>query len=284
MYFLLKVSGLILGMRLCNDFFKKYITLGAMQGYAVKSILFYHTIYIHTNRYFDKVYNGNEMIRHMVDICSNTYLNAYSYFYNIRVLPYENCWIANHIMYSRELRHMNFITKNTKNFFYGDIYPIVSRYDIVSFNKNNNLMNMIIENKLSKYKNNEQMSSLIVKQLFVLKYDDKFLFAHTKESLHKQWLTACQYVMNPFFSVEYEDSTGFTAQIDLPKSFFVENNEILSSIFMKYWLEQQLFKNDILFDNNYTLHCMDTIFNKVSIKPDQFVILDKNSYRIETLK
>jgi hypothetical protein len=282
MYFLIGTGGLILG--LCNVLYKKYMNREVLQGYAFKIILFYHKFHTHMSSYIVDVYNENETIHHIVDLFSNTYLNAYSYFYNIRVLPYQTHWIANHTMYSRELRHMNFITKNTKKFFHGDIYPIVSQYDIISFNKNNNLMNTIITNKLSNYKNNEQMSSLIVKQLFVLKYDDKFFFAHTKESLYKQWTSDCQYVMNPFFSIEYEDSTGFTTEIDLPKSFFIEKNQLFSSIFMKYWLEQQMLKNDILFDNNYTLHCMDTIFNKVSIKPDQFVILEKNSYRIETIK
>lgn len=284
MYFLIGIGTIIIGLRLCDNFFKKYINLSAIQGYTVKCVLFYHKLQLQVNRYFNQVYMNNELIHHLFDLCANIYLNTYSYVYDVRVLPYENCWISTHIMYSRELRHMSFIINKAKPLFYNDLFPINSEYDIISFNKNMDLTNMIIENKLSNYKKNEKMSTLIVKQLFVLKYDNKFFCTHTKENLHKQWHSMGDYTMNPFFTIEYKDSDNFTTEIDLPKSFFIENNEILSNIFIKYWLEQQPFYKDVLFDNNYTLTIIDSNFNNVSINPNQYIILENNSYRIETLK
>jgi hypothetical protein len=82
-----------------------------------------------------------------------------------------------------------------------------------------------------------------------------------------------------FLSIEYTHPDMKTPIIlSIDKGHFVNNNEVLSPVFILRLLEYQ--SQSYVFDMNYTLKIMDNNINMFDLTYDKYVLLTTNSYRI----
>ena len=70
--------------------------------------------------------------------------------------------------------------------------------------------------------------------------------------------------------------------IELPNEMYVQNNELLSFIFVLRYLKQLPFYVKYVFDRRYVLTIMDDNIQQFQLYPHQYIILGKNSYVIHS--
>jgi hypothetical protein len=78
-------------------------------------------------------------------------------------------------------------------------------------------------------------------------------------------------------SIEYKHpDMKNTIIMDLNEKIFLNNNEILSPLFVRRWLEYQ--STGFFFDLRYNLKIMDENINTFDLKSDKHLLLLKNDY------
>jgi len=86
-----------------------------------------------------------------------------------------------------------------------------------------------------------------------------------------------------FLSITYktkeENTKGEeTIQIDIPDSYYIEDNELLSYLFVCRYLKHH--HPAIRFDLEYTLEIVDFEFNTLSLNPNQYLLLNCDKYTV----
>ena len=66
--------------------------------------------------------------------------------------------------------------------------------------------------------------------------------------------------------------------MELEQDLYFTNNVILSSLFIKRYLEYQPEK--FIFDENYTINLMDNTINMITLTYSQSILLSEDSYTI----
>ena len=86
-----------------------------------------------------------------------------------------------------------------------------------------------------------------------------------------------------FLSIVYKHpDMRSTIIIDIPSSVYLVGNEILSSVFVKRYLEY--LNVPFVFDNKYTLEIMDSKIHTFILKSDQYILLGADEYYTKTKK
>ena len=296
MYFLFGISGMLFLAKICdfvssinpyniNIDLEEYFQLKEYFDYedidlkeyfdyenvALQCILLYNKTYTICKDQFMDIYIRNEAIHNSVDLFVNLYLNFYSAINKCRVEYYGCNWINIATMYKQT-------NKNE--------YSLVETYKYIHYNSNSDISDMIIKNSVKPFsnENKEDSSTLTVKGICILKYNEKYLCCHNKRKLYDQWHSLMEYTTNPFFEIEYVDNYH-SIPIDIPKSYFIKNNEILSSVFLKRWFDYTMNKPEhFVFTNHYKLKITDEDFNEFDLHCDEFIMLNDNGYSIEKIK
>ena len=66
--------------------------------------------------------------------------------------------------------------------------------------------------------------------------------------------------------------------IELDKNVYFANNIVLSSLFIKRYLEYQV--ENYVFDENYTINLMDNNINMITLTQLDSILLGENSYTV----
>ena len=85
-----------------------------------------------------------------------------------------------------------------------------------------------------------------------------------------------------FLSVEYRNpAMDGSISLNIDKGYYLEGNHLLSSAFVRRCLEYQCSPKSYYFDMNYTLSVMDNEINMIELKSSQYVVLEKDLYRLQ---
>jgi len=82
-----------------------------------------------------------------------------------------------------------------------------------------------------------------------------------------------------FVTIEYRHPSMTEGLfIELDRSWFVSGNQLLSRVFVRRYLEYQ--STPFCFDKNYTILLIDDNMNFLTMNSNQYVLLEKDSYKI----
>ena len=82
-----------------------------------------------------------------------------------------------------------------------------------------------------------------------------------------------------FLTVEYtHPKMQNRISIELGKELYFTNNVILSTLFIKRYLEYQ--PEEFIFDENYTVNLMDNNVNMITLTYSQSILLSEDSYKV----
>ena len=215
--------------------------------YTCVKIYNYCTINVYT--YCNYFYNNNSYVKYMVNGTNKCC-------HNIRC-----------IMSSNKLEHFDS--------WYGIIY------------RDNNIYreNVFFKEESDEFYNNFIKSNTIknsnysIDTLFMIKTDDKWI---SKLLLQDDLLinSNVEKVKKSFLSVEYHHpKIGEPIELEINENFYLNENEILSSVFVLRMLEYQ--SKPFLFDNDYTLKIMDNNVNMFDLKHNDFIYLKQGGYSIK---
>ena len=240
------------------------------ENIALQGVLLYNKGFTFVTEYLNNIYKNNEDIHITVDFFYNFYLSIYGNLNNVKVEPFGNYWFLISTMY---------LDKSEKT------YKLVESYKDIHFNKNEDISNMVIHNTLKPYsnENSEDMSNIDIKSFYMLKYNNLYLCTHNKRRLFDSWNGFMETTNNPFFEVVYHDNYC-NVNIDIPKSYFIVGNEILSSIFLKRWFDYTIMSDEFVFTNNYTIKITDDNFDEFELTNNEYILLNQNGYSIQKIK
>lgn len=124
----------------------------------------------------------------------------------------------------------------------------------------------------------------VIESLCIVKYFQYYICRIIQpESLPIPSIENLEIVNNRFLSIEYtHPSMKEGIQLDLDKGYYVVNNEILSSSFIKRCLEYQ--SKHYNYDLKYKLVLMDSSMELIFLTSDQYIQITEDGYKINNIK
>ena len=231
---------------------------------------------VRLNRCGNCLYTNNNNIRYVYDWCEYSIRYTRAVINNYKIEPKENYWISLSIMFKN---NDTYVTNSSS---------ILEDYKLI---------------------NSPQPSSDSINDEYCLKYfcETAKSIAETSDHIDETMITlklpnstltrAFKPVnnINNNNDIEYSKTKSSVSLLsvvyshprmeeklvmDLPPEYFYVNNEILSPLFIKRYLEYQ--PNTYIFDDTYTISIMDNMINMVSLTSKNSILLKETTYTVTT--
>jgi hypothetical protein len=215
------------------------------------------------------IYLSNPFVQIIVD---NTYYNVQTIIailINKKLEPMKSNWIC-----------YSFLIERDRSFI-GDSYYLINTYDyfknnIVSIQLLNDISNKTTDIVSIKSKTNILEGMITVK--IGKRYLNLIYLQNSKVSDASLIFIPCNYC---FLSIKYTNPLMKTPiYIDIDKEYYYKNNEILSPLFIKRYLEHQSL--NYYFDMNYVVEILDDNVQSYIINSNQYILLGETNYIISS--
>ena len=233
-----------------------------LTGISIKLFNFYNEIVYHWNTNYKYYYNNSILFQETADIIIYFYTHTHAFIYNYQVEPDDIFWYNISVLNNT----MNIMNKNIE-------YTIDEKYEIYdNYNETVQETTMIEYNNIVNNMNKNNFISILI----TIKQDDKyFIQVNNCTNLYFDFIPS----KVRFLSIEYEDpllKKKFVITID--ENMFYEKNEILSSAFIKRYLDYHPI--NIGYNHNYKIHIMDNNINMITLTENEYILLHKDKYEI----
>lgn len=279
MFFLIGISSVLFIIKFCHgikDVMSKAICHNAIMDIGTKLFLYYTKVDTNISELYAFYYDNNVFFRHSVNYMQIGYNTIISNIYDYKIEPVDVNWL--NIV-------MTFCCNNDSP---QKIVPkMIENYEVVYNHKNKEITDMVFHRKMLYFNHPDDttVSSTNPMIMYLMKYHDKYLCKHDCHGIYQQWCSEMKIVSNPFFEIEYVDKTNdITHSIDLPRSFFVENNELLSIAFLKRWFEYTYTDNTFVFNDDYVVNITDDSFETISLTKNEYILIGSAGYSIQKIK
>mgnify|MGYP006126491099 CR=1 FL=1 len=186
--------------------------------------------------------------------------------YNLELKLQKDYWININV-----LNNIVNIDESKTEYILNENYYLLEQDD----EKNTSLMYEHNINKIKNMKKNDLITLLII-----IKNHEKY---HTIVNLENEINYTSEKSKVKFLSIEYEDPVlKLKTEIKLDENIFYENNEILSSAFIKRYIDYNPIS--INYTPEYKLNIMDNNINSITITKDHYIKLGKKKYEIVHMK
>ena len=231
---------------------------------GIKLFVFYNNIKTNISMKLNRYYYSNETFHNTFNLFRYLVYKVDGYFLEYIVEPIEENWI-NTIMY------------------YLDNNEIVLKedYDSVYFHKNEDLLLKTMNLKKVKFERLRTVELDKVKYFYYAKYKNKYFCKMDPTDFASIDFNE-KFVSNPFIEIIYVNlDNSQEIEIELDKSYFVNKNDILSTVFLKRYFDYRSNGKKFIFSKNYQLHITNFNFEEILINKNQYVNLGDNKYTIE---
>ena len=204
------------------------------------------------------IYEKNPKVKNLVDITIKCTIEIYKKLNGVKSEPFSPLWIS---VFS--------LSPNLNN---NEVYTYVE-----------NTVNEVLLKKLKSIMEENTDENSIVENLFTFK-TPAYILCNVTNKFQKD---DSKYIVEKsdvkFLSIEYFiDGMNESINIVLNKDIYQTGNEILSKSFLFRYLQYQT--RYYVFANNYTLKIIDDKVKEFTLNSNQFILLDKNEYKIVTLE
>jgi len=232
----------------------------------------------HAKQFLVETYEKNCKKGDPIDVAKENVLYYIKYLHSMvlsyRIEPLDPEWISTACIYETDF------DKTIKNYTFNEIYePIHAAVD-TDLPQSDTLGRV---DKIKRWygasQNIMKNDTQIEEYLLTMKTGDKYIYkiCNTLNRCCDELSDELSKIK--FLNIEYnhpENEKSITIEID--RNGYVVGNEILSNTFIKRALE---YMNDRKsFDMRYTLKIMDNNLDSVVIFSDEYIVLEKNSYKI----
>ena len=221
------------------------------------------------------VYNNNTVIKNIVDKTSYHLKYAVASYNNHRIEPFNSSWICVSILLLND-------TKNIigNNYIYTEDYQYIKPHineDISRIQHYNNCLHHLTETAQSICNSDnveETMVTMKAGDIMFTKTYNKDLIIHEDEQLYLNIQSKVS-----FISIEYtHPNMQSKIIITISKNTYFVNNIILSSVFIKRYLEYQ--SENYVFDDKYIVNLMDNNINMFSLKYNEYILIKEKTYEV----
>lgn len=279
MFFLFGVSGVLL---LLNFYHKirscisSVIANDTIINIGLKGFLYYTKLQLSFYQSYAFYYDNNDFFRHSINYMQTGYNMMISNMYNYKIEEVDAHWM-----------NVTMVFRCNNDYARKIVPKMIENYDIVHNHENKEITDMVFQQKLMYFNHPDDANITICNPMimYLIKYHDTYLCKHNCHGIYEQWCSDMKPVNDPFFEIEYVDeSNNITQSIDLPRSFFIENNEILSYAFLRRWFDYIYTDNSFVFNDEYVINMTDDSFETVTITRNEYVLLESTGYSIQKIK
>ena len=244
---------------------------------SIATSLFLNYIELKTkvNNWCLYVYNNNTFVKNIVDKTSYNYNSAVANYNNHRIEPFNTSWICMSVLLLNDTVHIS-----GNNYTYIEHYQYINPHineDISRIQHYNNCLHHLTETAQSICKSDnieETMVTMKAGDIMFTKTYNKDLIIHEDEQLYLNIQSKVS-----FISIEYTHPNMQSKIIlTIPKNTYYVNNIILSSVFIKRYLEYQ--SESYVFDDKYVVKLMDNNINMFSLKYNEYVLIKEKTYEV----
>ena len=269
-----------------NNKFKD-IKQGFISIYNIRDMVYINTFFAKTLFSYSILYSRIQKIYNKIPGLNNTIkylcygLNfLYSKLINKRIEPYKNNWFSiSNLKRDFSITKPLFIKENEFKYIFEYKFFESFHYNISTIESFENFYNIQNQSMI--------ISPMDVETLLILKLDDKVLVRTLIRSLSKNYFEKSKktyFISNiiskvRFLNVEYtHPRMNKTITLNIGREYFIEGNEILSSAFIKRFLEYQ--RNSYFFDLNYVIKIVDNNLNFFELRSEEYIIVEKDKFKI----
>lgn len=216
---------------------------------------------------YNHLYHANEFIHYTSNYVNYFFRIVSAEMYDYKIQPAHESWF-DYILYYKD---------GNKT------YPLREKYQIVPFfNKHTDFENFINVN-LNVYNTWQQIELNNVRSLYLLKCRDKYICKLNPKEFSKSDIYI-KPVSNPFLEIIYKNlDDNSNHEVDIPKSYFYDNNDILSCTFLKRYFEYKVNTKNFYFSHNYEIILTNFNMEEEIMTNSQYVHLGNNHYSIENV-
>ena len=219
--------------------------------------------------FIKKIYNSDPKIKNLIDTVVYFIKYIYCISYNQKIEPIKTNWICTSVLMKRNLYLVG------EEYNYNETYEYVNTDDILDpLKEMSDNISSIVEST-----NNTLEGMITMKN--GEKYINRIFFKKNEPKIDTELPLVPS--KHRFISVKYKQSNmDEPIFIDIDNEYYYTNNEILSPLFIKRYLEYQHLIYD--FDMNYELEIMDNDINTYVLTSKQYILLADNTYTIKNIE
>jgi hypothetical protein len=219
--------------------------------------------------YFHRIYETNPKIQKVTDHV--VYFLKYVYFAvsNQKIEPMKNNWICTSVLMKRNTNLVG------EEYNYNETYEYMNTDDILEpLKEMSDNISSIIEST------NNTLEGMVTMKMGE-KYINRVFFNKNEPKMDTDLPLVPS--KHRFISVKYtHPNMDEPIFIDIDNEYYYANNEILSPLFVKRYLEYQPLTYD--FDMNYELEVMDNDINTYVLTSKQYILLAESTYTIKNIE
>lgn len=255
-----------------------------------------------------KIYNSVFGIDYIVKTVSSCYMNIYNYLNCVITENKNDRWINISYISTKKIYPITFAYKEVYKHINLDTSGSLIKYKELLRKSKNYINNELVGGGHVEYEDlelnldtkinddNDGLSEISLLNTVVLV--DKLLFKPHKLFILKLniiYICRMYFERNFDFYIDYYNlSTTVKIQtlmyqhpklkrdlvLKIPHGYYLNGNEILSSVFVARLLQQQYGIKNICFDSRYTLFGFDNKINMFKLNSDEYLKIGKNSFKI----
>jgi hypothetical protein len=219
--------------------------------------------------YFDRIYETNPKIQKFTDHSLYFLKYVYSAVSSQRIEPMETNWICTSVLMKRNTNLVG------EEIYFNDTYEFM----------NKNVFMDLLKESCESISSIVSSTNNIIEGMITMKMGKKYInriFFNKNEAKIETELPLVP-SKHRFISVKYtHPNMDEPIFIDVNTEYYYANNEILSPLFIKRYLEYQPLIYD--FDMNYELEIMDNDINTYVINSKQYILLADSTYTIKNIE
>jgi len=239
---------------------------------ATKLFLMYIDVKTGVSKGGNYLYNNFDVIKNTVDTTSYNLDRVKSIYNEHRIEPFDNNWVCISIL----LNNDQTLFADNKHI-YLENYQNINPYTTSDVSKDYYYNNCIsyfgkMATSIAKCDDN------VVETMVTMKLDDGVFNKSFNKNTENTTYSNTR-VKSQFLTIEYtHPKMKDRIIIELDKDIYFTDNIILSSLFIKRYLEYQ--PEEFIFDEDYTVNLMDNNINMITLSYSQSVLLSDNSYKV----
>jgi len=239
---------------------------------ATKLFLMYIDVKTGVSKCGNYLYNNFDVIKNTVDTTSYNLDRVKSIYNEHRIEPFDNNWVCISIL----LNNDQTLFADNKHI-YLENYQNINPYTTSDVSKDYYYNNCIsyfgkMATSIAKCDDN------VVETMVTMKLDDGVFNKSFNKNTENTTYSNTR-VKSQFLTIEYtHPKMKDRIIIELDKDIYFTDNIILSSLFIKRYLEYQ--PEEFIFDEDYTVNLMDNNVNMITLSYSQSVLLSDNSYKV----
>ena len=219
----------------------------------------------------DRIYERFPMLSDAVDFIYNTSIQFYCQMWNIKYEPSPRT-----------------------NWYYLIVEYLDDNHDFVTYEQYNEISNNCIKSDLFQqcYKTTTNIKNLdktiykfgtIIESLCIIKYFHHYICRIIKTDQSEiPLIQDLETTTSQFLSIEYtHPSMEEPITMEIDRGYYAVNNEILSSSFVKRYLEYQ--NKPYIYDLQYNIVIMGSDMNLISLGCEEFILITKDGYEVKKL-